>query len=151
VIDADWPGAGLNRDRNARQMTALFWQPGSAPQFGAFHHDLGCGLMHLADPAQLPGKKVWTYGHGKHRHWSQGTTDGGPAYCEIESRPLLDQSEKPQFPNNSERRYTEFWIPVHSREACDEVQWPQLQLPPMADPWLGWQHSAWRAGDMKIG
>ena len=64
VVEADWPGDGLNWDRTHRQMTALFWKPGSAPQFGAFHHDLGFGLMHLADPAQLPGKKVWTYGHG---------------------------------------------------------------------------------------
>ena len=64
VIEADWPGDGLNWDRNAKQMTAYFWNPGSAPQFGVFHHDLGCGLMHVADPAQLPGKKAGTYPGG---------------------------------------------------------------------------------------
>ena len=144
VSEAGWPGDGLNWDRNAKQMTALFWKPGSAPQFGVFHHDLGCGLMHLADPAQLPGKKVWTYGHGPHRQWSQGTTEGGLAYCEIESGPLLDQGEKPPFPHGSELRYEEFWIPVHSREACDRIEWPHLQLPPMSEPWLGWNHSAWQ-------
>lgn len=57
-------------------MTALFWKPGSAPAFGTFHHDLGFGLMHLADPAPLPGKKVWTYGHGRHRGWGEATTAG---------------------------------------------------------------------------
>lgn len=145
VIEADWPGEGLNWDRNARQMTALFWKPGSAPRFGVFHHDLECGLMHLADPVQLPGKKVWTYGHGKHRHWSQGTTEGGLAYCEIESGPLLDQSEKPLFPNGSGLSYDEFWIPVHSRAACDTLEWPQVSLPPLTDPWLGWRHSAWQS------
>ncbi|MBI5383940.1 MAG: DUF5107 domain-containing protein [Verrucomicrobia bacterium] len=144
VVEADWPGEGLNWDRNAKQMTALFWKPGSAPQFGAFHHDLGFGLMHLADPAQLPGKKLWTYGHGRHRGWGQGTTEGGFSYCEIESGPLLVQSEKPMFPRGTERRYEEFWVPVHSREACDRAEWPKLKLPPMSDSWLGWRHSAWQ-------
>jgi hypothetical protein len=144
VVEADWPGDGLNWDRNYRQMTALFWKPGSAPQFGAFHHDLGFGLMHLADPTRLPGKKLWTYGHGAHRAWGQATTEGGLAYCEIESGPLLDQSEKSQFAPGSEQQFTEFWMPVHSRAACDRVAMPSLILPDFPDPWLGWKHSAWQ-------
>lgn len=146
VVETDWPGEGLNWNRNHRQMTALFWQPGSAPQFGAFHHDLGFGLMHLADPARLPGKKVWTYGFGRHEPWALATTDGRQAYAEIESGPLLDQSEKPLFPPGTERRFEEFWIPVSSRAACDRMVWPQLTLPPMNDPWLGWRHSPWQTG-----
>lgn len=144
IVDAEWPGEGLNWDRNLRQMTALFWKPGSAPGFGAFHHELGLGLMHLADPAQLPGKKMWTYGHGKHRSWGQATTEGGRCYAEIESGPLLDQSEKPSFPAGAEQRYEEFWIPVHSRDAFEGAELPKLELPPMSDPWLGWYHSPWQ-------
>src|SRR5215831_18990623 len=60
VMEAEWPGDGLNWDRNYQQMTALFWKPGSDTRFGAFHYDLGFGLMHAAEPAELPGKKVWT-------------------------------------------------------------------------------------------
>jgi hypothetical protein len=144
VVELDWPANGLNWDRNARQMTALFWKPGGAAHFGVFHHDLGFGLMHLADPAVLPGKKVWTYGYGRHRHWGQATTEGGASYAEIESGPLLDQSEKPLFPSGTERRCEEFWIPVRSREDFDQVSWPRLSLPAMSEPWLGWRHSAWQ-------
>lgn len=144
VRESAWPGEGLNWDRNARQMTALFWKPGSAPAFGAFHHDLGFGLMHVADPAQLPGKKVWTYGHGCHRGWGQASTDGGLCYCEIESGPLIDQGEKPLFPRGTERRSEEFWIPVHSRAACDTVALPKFNLPPLPEDWPGWQHSPWQ-------
>jgi len=154
LTELDWPGDGLNWDRHHQQMTALFWKPGSSPQFGAFHHDLGFGLMHLADPAQLPGKKVWTYGHGRHRDWGRATTDGDLSYAEIESGPLLDQSEKPRFPNGTVRRYVEYWTPVHARVAFDTPAMPSLDLPPADDPWLGWEHSAWqsewerfRAGD----
>jgi hypothetical protein len=66
----------------------------------------------------------------------------------------MDQDEKPLFPNDTERCTTEYWIPVHSRGACDNPSWPTLNLPPMIAPWVGWQHSAWqtewerfRAGD----
>lgn len=144
LAEADWPGEGLNWDRYYEQMTALFWKPGSAPHFGVFHHELGFGLMHLANPAQLPGKKVWTYGHGRHRGWSRATTVGDRAYAELESGPLMDQSEKPLFARGTEWRGEEFWIPVHKREACDRVDWPDWKLPPWDDPWLGWQHSAWQ-------
>jgi len=144
VADLDWPGEGLNWDRNSKQMTAFFWKPGGSPTFGAFHHDLGFGLMHLAEPAQLPGKKVWTYGYGEHRHWGQGTTESDLCYCELESGPLLDQGEKPRFPKNTERHVEEYWIPVHSREACDAIAWPKFDLPPMEDSWIGWKHSVWQ-------
>jgi len=144
VVEKDWPGSGMNWERNYEQMTALFWKPGGSPQFGAFHHDLGFGLMHLADPEQLPGKKLWTYGHRRHLPWGNATTVEGLSYSEIESGPLLDQSEKRLFGNGSELHFEEYWIPVHSRPACDRVDWPKLALPRMSDPWLGWQHSTWQ-------
>jgi hypothetical protein len=144
VTEQAWPGDGLNWDRNFDEMTALFWKPGSAPAFGAYQHEHGVGLMHVADPAQVPGKKLWTYGHGRDRAWSHATTDGNLAYAEIESGPLLDQSEKPLFPAGSERRFEEFWLPVHSRDACDRVALPSFDLPPWEDPWLGSQHSPWQ-------
>jgi hypothetical protein len=144
VRELEWPGEGLNWDANLREMTALFWKPGSAPHFGVFHHDLGFGLMHLAAPDQVPGKKVWSYGHGRHRPWGHATTEGGLSYAEIESGPLLDQSEKPLFPRGTDRQFEEFWIPVHSREACDLVERPRIRLPNSPDAWLGWQHSNWQ-------
>lgn len=142
--EMDWPGKGLNWDRSYQQMTALFWKPGSDSCFGVFHHDLGFGMMHAADSKQLPGKKVWTYGHGRHRTWGQATSEGGLSYCEMESGPLLDQSEKPLFPPDTERHFTEFWVPVRSRAECDALKMPDLNLPDWREPWLGWKHCAWQ-------
>jgi uncharacterized protein DUF5107 len=144
VEERDWPGDGMNWDRNHRRMTALFFVPGGAPELGVFHHDLGFGLLHLADPARLPGKKIWTYGHEAHRTWGQATTEGDLSYCEIESGPLVDQGQKPQFSADAERRFTEFWIPVRSRDAFDRPVVPALELPEWSEPWLGWGHSAWQ-------
>jgi hypothetical protein len=144
VFESEWPGGGLNWARNFCEMTALFWKPGSAPAFGAFHHDLGFGLMHLADPAKLPGKKIWTYGFGKDRSWGMASTEGELCYAEIESGPLLDQSDKPLFPSGTEQRYEEFWLPVRSRQECERLDWPTLAVPESPDPWLGWEHSTWQ-------
>ena len=144
VEERDWPGDGLNWDRNYRRMTALFWKPGGAPELGVFHHDLEVGLLHLADPAQLPGKKIWTYGHHAHRAWGQATTEGDSSYSEIESGPLIDQGQKPLFPAGAERRFTECWIPVRSRDELDRPAVPALDLPEWPEPWLGWGHSAWQ-------
>lgn len=145
VSEADWPGDGCNWNRNAKQMTAYFWKPGGSPSFGAYQFATDCGLMHLADPQQLPGKKLWTYGVGRDRAWANATTAGDLAYAEIESGPLLDQSEKELFRAGTEKHFEEFWIPVHSREACDSVAWPKLEMSTMENPWLGWKHSAWQS------
>ena len=144
VVESEWPGDSLNWDRHYQQMTALFWKPGSGTHFGSFHHDLGFGIMHAADPAQLPGKKLWTYGHGAHRAWARATTEDGLAYCEMESGPLMDQSEKPLFPARTEQRFTEFWTPVHARNEFDVAKMPELNLPEWGEAWLGWNHSAWQ-------
>jgi hypothetical protein len=141
VADCDWPGNGLNWNRNFDDMTGLFWKPGSSSSFGAYQHDREIGMMHVADPAHLPGKKMWTYGMGKHHTWGLSTTEGETSYAEIESGPLIDQNEKPIFPDGAEKRYEEYWIPVHTRAACEEVQLPDVKLPPMDDCWLGWKHS----------
>jgi hypothetical protein len=101
-------------------------------------------MMHLSRPETLPGKKVWSYGHGAHRAWGQASTIGGLCYAELESGPLLDQGEKAPFRSGTERRFEEYWAPVHSREAFTDAPWPALDLPPMQDPWLGWGHSEWQ-------
>jgi len=145
VTDCEWPGEGLNWNKNLDEMTAYFWKPGSGPHFGAFQHDQGMGMMHIADPATLPGKKMWTYGMGEHHPWGLSTTEGETSYAEIESGPLNDQSEKPQFSAGAELRFEEYWLPVHSRAECDEVQFPDLNVPPMVDGWMGWEHSDWQS------
>lgn len=144
LAEADWPGNGLNWERNLSEMTAFFWRGEKSGCFGAYHHDLGFGMMHLCRPETLPGKKVWSYGHGAHRAWGQASTIGGLCYAELESGPLLDQGEKALFLSGTERWFEEYWAPVHSREAFADAPWPALDLPPMQDPWLGWGHSDWQ-------
>ena len=144
--DITWPEEGSNWEKNITQMTGFFWKPGSGRSFGVFHHDTGSGLLHVADPYQVPGKKLWTYGFGADRSWAQASTDGVMGYSEIQSGPLEDQGKKPPFPAGGEMRFEEYWIPVAAREDFERVELPAFPLPEWdgETPWLGHAHSAWQ-------
>jgi hypothetical protein len=146
LSDITWPQDGSDWEKNITQMTGYFWQPGSGNTFGVFHHDTGSGLLHIADPAQVPGKKLWTYGFGADRSWAQASTDGVTGYSEIQSGPLDDQGQKPPFPAGGELRFEEYWLPVAARDDFDKVVLPRFSLPEWHGeaPWLGHAHSAWQ-------
>jgi hypothetical protein len=146
LSDITWPQDGSNWERNITQMTGFFWKPGSGNTFGVYHHDAGSGLLHIADPAQVPGKKLWTYGFGDDRSWAQASTDGLTGYSEIQSGPLEDQNQKPPFPRGGEVRFEEYWMPVTAREDFDRAALPSFPLPAWSGetPWLGHAHSAWQ-------
>lgn len=139
-----WPDVGLNRESHIRRMVGVFWTGGEGRSFGAFHHDLGLGLLHVAEPREVPGKKLWSYGVGRHRRWGELTGDDGRSYAEIQSGPLLDQSRKPMFAPGSQRRFTEYWVPVHRRGDMDDPPVPAVELPEVDDPFLGYGHSPWQ-------
>jgi len=141
VWSIDWPHAGLEWERNIRRMVGFFWSQGQGDRFGVFHHDLGAGLLHVADRAQVPGKKLWSYGMSAHRRWGILTADDGNSYAEIQSGPLIDQGEKPMFVAGSERTFNEYWIPMHDRAAMQTWSLPVDPLPPLRDAWLGDAHA----------
>lgn len=70
---ADWaagaPPAVPRRQSDIARMTAYFWRRPSVCAFGAFTPSLGAGLYHAADPAQVPGIKLWSDGVGEHERW----------------------------------------------------------------------------------
>ena len=146
VTDIDWPTDGCQWEKNIKGMTGFFWKPGEAIQFGVYHHDTNSGLIHIADPARIPGKKLWTYGPGPDRAWAQASTDGTLSYCEIQSGPLGDQSEKPMFPAGGELHFEEYWLPARDRGDFDNPVLPNFPLPDWKaqQPWLGHAHSAWQ-------
>jgi hypothetical protein len=148
VGDITWPCDGSDWEKNITQMTGFFWKPGSGHTFGIWHHDTGGGLLHLADPAQVPGKKLWTYGFGADRSWALASTDGLAGYSEIQSGPLEDQGQKPLFPAGGELRFEEYWMPAATRGDFARAELPAFHLPgwQAQTPWLGHAHSSWQCG-----
>jgi len=126
-----WPiTEGIDRrwHRNYNEMCGLFWSPTSSDWFGIYHHLRGWGLLHLADPAVMPGKKLWTFGHtGVSADWTLGMTRGGDRACEIQAgfpelQKLLANLEPGQHHD-----FVEFWIPVDSRTELDDLSRPSFK------------------------
>ena len=126
--NGDWPVvAGCDRrwHRNYDSMCGLFWEPTRTDHFGIYHHDRNWGLLHLADPAQLPGKKLWTFGQtGATADWTLGMTRGGSISCEIQSGIPTLQNRFVEFKPGDDLSFVEFWMPVNRRAELDAPQRP---------------------------
>lgn len=95
--------------------------------FGAYDHRTGVGLVHHADRAVAPGKKLWTWGSGATgRAWDRHLTDTNGPYAELMAGVFTDN--QPDFSHlapGETRRFTQCWWPVHGtgpvHQATDEA------------------------------
>jgi len=118
-----WPevsGIDLRWHRNYEQMCGMFWEPTIEDWFGIYHHERGWGLLHLANPAVLPGKKLWSFGHtGDTSDWTLSMTRGGGKACEIQAGVPTVQNALVDLRLNEELSFVELWIPIDSRDELD--------------------------------
>jgi len=135
----DWQTQGPRRQSDLDRMIGFFWRTPDCNAFGAFTPSLGCGLYHVADPAQVPGIKLWSDGCGKHEAWvTQETTDGAQS-LEIQAGPLIDQSVKDHLQPGQSRHHVEFWFPTDVPLDIRTLAPPAVNLvPPDRIPLFGW-------------
>ena len=82
--------------------------------FGAYDVDLDRGVVQYADHTQLPGKKAWTWGQSGDGIVAQkALTDDGSQYIEVQSGPLLTQSDYGLLKPHEDVAWEEYWYPVH--------------------------------------
>ena len=123
-----WPnfnGTDLRWLRNYDRMVGTFHHPSNADWFGIYHHSREWGLLHLADPDRLPGKKLWSFGHtGTTSDWTLTMTrDGGPS-CEIQSGVPGLQDQFLELGPGDDFASAETWQPVDDRSELDEGRRP---------------------------
>lgn len=141
--EIDWATQGPRRQADLDRMVGYFWRGADCNAFGAFTPSLGCGLYHVADPAQVPGIKLWSDGCGKHEPWvSQMTLDGSQS-VEIQAGPLVDQSIKDHLLPGQSRHHVEYWIPTDRPLDIHTLRTPATGLlPPDRIPRFGWARPA---------
>ncbi len=119
-----WPifkGVDLSRHRNYDQMVGTFHHPSTADWFGIYHHQRQWGLLHLADPGRLPGKKLWSFGYsGATADWTLSMTRDGGTSCEIQSGVPPLQGERLELHPGDDYAFVEIWQPVERREELDD-------------------------------
>ena len=125
-----WPvvgGRDLRWHRNFDQMCGMFWEPTEQDWFGIYHHEQGWGLLHLADPAKLPGKKLWSFGYtGDTTDWSLAMTRHKEKTMEIQSGIPTLQQDFIRLEAEQDLAFVEFWLPVDARDELDIPKRPSF-------------------------
>jgi len=113
-----WPvnakGIDLSRPGNHRFGPVSLFAHGSHEGFmGIYHSRTRAGVAHYADPAELPAKKVWSWGNDADGlDWRRALSDDDSAEAEIQAGLFRDQETYSFLAPQEEIRFHEQWLPV---------------------------------------
>ena len=80
---------------------------------GVWHPRWNAGVVHYADYAELPGKKIWSWGVDPDGlDWRRALSDNDSAYVEIQAGLYRNQETYAFLAPQSEIRFNEFWMPA---------------------------------------
>lgn len=121
-----WPnylGMDLSRFKNHEDVLGLYYLMVRDGFLGYYNHEPGFGLVHAADPSEVPGKKLWTWGKsqmGRSRTWFYG----GP-YSEVQSGRVENQDHFDWVQPGKSFRWVEHWYPI---KQMDGFRWANTEV-----------------------
>jgi len=113
-----WPIDRQGRDmsiiRNqADGPVSLFTHMTREPFVGVYHPRTKSGTVHLADPAELPTHKVWSWGNDRDAAtWREALSDDDSRYVELQAGLFRNQETYAFLEPQESVRFTENWLPV---------------------------------------
>ena len=113
-----WPvdtrGVDLSRPANHLQgPVSLFSHGDREPFMGVYHPRTRAGVVHYASPAELPAKKVWSWGaDADARDWRKALSDNDSAEIEVQAGLFRNQETYAFLAPQESIRFTEYWLPV---------------------------------------
>ena len=115
---APWPveadGTDLSIVRNqTRGPVSLFAHGSREPFMGVWHPHTNTGTVHFAHYAELPAKKIWSWGtDADGLDWRKTLSDNNSAYVEVQAGLFRDQETYAFLEPRQTIEFSEFWIPV---------------------------------------
>ena len=115
-----WPvdssGVDLSRPGNHRKGAVSLFSHGShEPFMGVYHPRTRAGVAHWADPAELPAKKIWSWGaDAEGRDWRRALSDDDSAQVEIQAGLFRNQETYAFLEPQETIRFREHWVPVRA-------------------------------------
>ena len=83
------------------------------PFMGIYHPHTDAGVVHYANYAELPGKKIWTWGVDRDGlEWRNTLSDNDSAYAEVQAGLLRNQETYAFLEPRQAIRFSEMWMPV---------------------------------------
>ena len=113
-----WPVDAEGRDLSViRNQTAgpvsMFTYGSREPFIGVYHPRSDTGVAHVASPADLPTKKVWSWGvDADGLSWRDALSDNRSAYVELQAGLFRNQETYAFLQPQESIRFTEHWVPV---------------------------------------
>jgi tetratricopeptide (TPR) repeat protein len=111
-VDAD--GTDLSIIKNhTKGPVSLFVHGSREPFMGVWNPHTNTGTVHYADFAQLPAKKVWSWGvDADGLDWRKALSDNNSGYIEIQAGLFRNQETYAFLEPRQTISFSEFWMPV---------------------------------------
>jgi tetratricopeptide (TPR) repeat protein len=113
-----WPiddkGRDLSIIRNQTDGPVSLFTYGTREGFvGVYHPHTSSGTVHVAEPAELPIHKVWSWGHDRDAaDWRTALSDDDSAYVELQAGLFRNQETYAFLEPQETVRFSEHWVPV---------------------------------------
>jgi tetratricopeptide (TPR) repeat protein len=115
-----WPvdsaGLDLSVIRNQTRGTVSRFVHGSREPFmGIYHPQTQTGVAHYAGYADLPAKKIWSWGvDADGLDWRRALSDDNSAYVEVQAGLMRNQETYAFLEPRQSIHLTEYWMPVRA-------------------------------------
>jgi tetratricopeptide (TPR) repeat protein len=113
-----WPvdstGKDLSLIRNQTDGTVSRFVHGSREPFmGVWRPDTNFGVVHWAEYAELPAKKIWSWGvDADGLDWRRALSDNHSAYVEVQAGLFRNQETYAFLEPRQTIRFSEYWMPA---------------------------------------
>ncbi|HEV2730254.1 MAG TPA: DUF5107 domain-containing protein, partial [Terriglobales bacterium] len=113
-----WPvdpdGTDLSVVRNqTKGPVSLFVHGSREPFMGVWNPKTNTGTVHFADYAELPAKKIWSWGvDADGLDWRKALSDNNSAYVEVQAGLFRNQETYAFLEPRQTIRFSEYWMPV---------------------------------------
>ena len=122
-----WPvdsqGKDLSVIRNQTDGPVSMFVHGSRENFmGVWHPRTNTGTAHFADYAELPAKKIWSWGvDAEGLDWRKALSDNNSAYVELQAGLFRNQETYAFMEPRQSITFTEYWMPVRGTDGISRV------------------------------
>ncbi|HEX3684557.1 MAG TPA: DUF5107 domain-containing protein [Bryobacteraceae bacterium] len=112
-----WPvykGTDLSIIRNQTAgPVSLFVHGSREPFMAVWNRHTNTGIVHFADYAALPGKKIWSWGSDADGlDWRKALSDNDSAYVEVQAGLFRNQETYAFLEPRQSIRFSEYWMPA---------------------------------------
>ncbi len=111
-IETDGNDLGIVKNQTSGPVS-LFVHGSREPFMGVWNPHTNTGVVHYAEYAQLPAKKIWSWGTDPDGlDWRTALSDNNSAYVEVQAGLFRNQETYAFLEPRQTIQFSEFWMPV---------------------------------------